>query len=74
MLQVMIRLLKLLSRLLPSPLLETTIEGATHVIINVSGDMSLVEADEAASYVQNLQVIMPISSLVLYMMRQLQTV
>ena len=37
-----------------SPLLETTIEGATHVIINVSGDMSLVEADEAASYVQEL--------------------
>ena len=37
-----------------SPLLETTIEGATHVIINVSGDMSLVEANEAASYVQEL--------------------
>ncbi|MGN0317643.1 MAG: cell division protein FtsZ [Lachnospira sp.] len=37
-----------------SPLLETTIEGATDVIINISGDMSLVEANEAASYVQEL--------------------
>ena len=34
-----------------SPLLETTIEGASHVIINISGDISLIEANEAASYV-----------------------
>lgn len=37
-----------------SPLLETTIQGASHVIINVSGDISLAEANEAASYVQEL--------------------
>ena len=37
-----------------SPLLETTIENATHVIINVSGDISLMEANDAASYVQEL--------------------
>ena len=37
-----------------SPLLETTIEGASHVIINISGDISLMEANEAASYVQEL--------------------
>lgn len=37
-----------------SPLLETTIEGATHVIINISGDISLIEANEAASYVQEM--------------------
>ena len=37
-----------------SPLLETTIEGATHVIINISGDISLLDANDAASYVQNL--------------------
>lgn len=37
-----------------SPLLETTIEGATHVIINISGDISLIEANEAAEYVQDL--------------------
>ncbi len=37
-----------------SPLLETTIEGATHVIINISGDISLIDANEAASYVQDL--------------------
>ena len=36
------------------PLLETTIEGATDVIINISGDISLVEANEAASYVEEL--------------------
>ncbi len=37
-----------------SPLLETTINGATHVIINVSGDITLADANDAASYVQNL--------------------
>ena len=37
-----------------SPLLETAIEGASHVIINISGDISLIEANEAASYVQEL--------------------
>ncbi|MSS63030.1 cell division protein FtsZ [Velocimicrobium porci] len=37
-----------------SPLLETTITGASHVIINVSGDISLIEANEAATYVQEL--------------------
>ena len=37
-----------------SPLLETTIENASHVIINISGDISLIEANEAASYVQEL--------------------
>ncbi len=37
-----------------SPLLETTIEGASHVIINISGDIGLVEANDAASYFQEL--------------------
>lgn len=37
-----------------SPLLETTISGATHVIINVSGDISLADASDAVSYVQDL--------------------
>ena len=37
-----------------SPLLETTIKGATHVIINISGDISLMDANDAASYVQEM--------------------
>jgi len=37
-----------------SPLLETTIVGASHVIINVSGDITLMDASDAASYVQDL--------------------
>ena len=37
-----------------SPLLETNIRGASHVIINISGDISLIEANDAASYVQDL--------------------
>ncbi len=37
-----------------SPLLETTIQGASHVIINISGDISLIEANEAATFVQEL--------------------
>ena len=37
-----------------SPLLETTIAGATDVIINVSGDISMYDADDAATYVQQI--------------------
>ncbi len=37
-----------------SPLLETTIAGAEQIIINISGDIGLVEADEAATYVQQM--------------------
>ena len=37
-----------------SPLLETTISGATHVIINVSGDITLADASDAAGFVQEL--------------------
>ena len=37
-----------------SPLLETTIKGAKNVILNVSGDISLIDVSDAADYVQNL--------------------
>lgn len=37
-----------------SPLLETTIEGASNVIVNVSGDVALMEVHEAVGYVQEL--------------------
>ena len=37
-----------------SPLLETTISGATDVIVNVSGDITLADASDAASYVQEM--------------------
>ena len=37
-----------------SPLLETTIVGASHVIINVSGDITLMDASDAANFVQDL--------------------
>lgn len=37
-----------------SPLLETTITGASHVIINVTGDVSLNDAVDAAGFVQEL--------------------
>lgn len=37
-----------------SPLLETTITGASHVIINVSGDITLNDASEASDYVREL--------------------
>ena len=37
-----------------SPLLETTIAGASHVIINVTGDITLMDASDAAEYVQDL--------------------
>lgn len=37
-----------------SPLLETTIDGASHVIVNISGAVALLEANEAVSYIQDL--------------------
>ena len=37
-----------------SPLLETSISGATNVIVNIAGDISLMDANDAASYVQDL--------------------
>ncbi len=37
-----------------SPLLETTIAGASHIIINISGDITLFDASDAAEYVQEL--------------------
>lgn len=37
-----------------SPLLETTIQGASHVILNISGDITLFDADDAANYVRDL--------------------
>lgn len=37
-----------------SPLLETTISGASHVIVNVSGDITLSDASDAVDYVQGL--------------------
>ncbi|MCR5675819.1 MAG: cell division protein FtsZ [Lachnospiraceae bacterium] len=37
-----------------SPLLETKIDGATNVIINISGDITLMDASDAASYVKDL--------------------
>ena len=37
-----------------SPLLETTINGASHVILNVTGDVALNDASAAAEYVTQL--------------------
>ncbi len=37
-----------------SPLLETTISGATDIILNVSGDIFLYDASDAADYVREL--------------------
>ena len=37
-----------------SPLLESTITGATHIILNISGDISLADASDAADYIRDL--------------------
>ncbi len=37
-----------------SPLLETSMENASHIMINITGDISLIEANDAATYVQEL--------------------
>ena len=46
--------LEAVKKAVQSPLLDTTIEGASHVIINISGDISLMDASDAAGYVQEL--------------------
>ncbi len=52
-----------------SPLLETTISGASHVIINISGDITLMDASDAASMFRSLQEKMQTSSSVRCTMR-----
>ncbi len=37
-----------------SPLLETTISGATDIIVNISGDISMFDASDAVDYVREL--------------------
>ncbi len=37
-----------------SPLLETSISGASHIILNVSGDISLADAAEATDYARQM--------------------
>ena len=37
-----------------SPLLETKIDGASHVIVNISGDISLMDANDAVNFVQDM--------------------
>ncbi len=37
-----------------SPLLETSIEGATDILVRVSGDVSLIEASEAVDYIRDM--------------------
>ncbi len=46
--------LEAVKQAISSPLLETTIEGASDVIINIAGDVGLLEASEAASYIEEL--------------------
>lgn len=37
-----------------SPLLETTLAGASHIIVNVSGEITLLDVDDAVSFVRDL--------------------
>ncbi|MBP5308889.1 MAG: cell division protein FtsZ [Clostridia bacterium] len=50
------RILEAMRKAVSSPLLETTIEGAHHVIINITGgtDLTLGQVDEAAGLVRNV--------------------
>ena len=46
--------IKAVSAAVASPLLETTINGAKNVLLNISGDISLFDASDIANYVQDL--------------------
>jgi cell division protein FtsZ len=46
--------IKAVEAALVSPLLETDIRGASHVLLNFSGDIALLDVNEAASKVQSV--------------------
>lgn len=48
------RTIEAVENALNSPLLETSINGATHVLLNISGDVTLWDANEGAERVQGL--------------------
>lgn len=48
------RTIEAVENALNSPLLETSILGATHVLLNISGDVTLWDTDEGAGRVQEL--------------------
>lgn len=48
------RTIEAVENALNSPLLETSIDGATHVLLNISGDVTLWDANEGAEKVQGL--------------------
>jgi len=48
------RTLEAVENALNSPLLETSIDGATHVLLNISGDVTLWDANEGANKVQEM--------------------
>lgn len=48
------RTIEAVENALNSPLLETSIDGATHVLLNISGDVTLWDANEGAERVQGL--------------------
>ena len=48
------RALEAVQKAVASPLLETTINGASHIIVNISGDVGLLDAQEAVNYVEDM--------------------
>lgn len=48
------RTIEAVENALNSPLLETSIDGATHVLLNISGDVTLWDANEGANKVQQM--------------------
>lgn len=48
------RTIEAVENALNSPLLETSIDGATHVLLNISGDVTLWDANEGANRVQQM--------------------
>ncbi len=48
------RTLEAVQKAVASPLLETTINGASHIIVNLSGDVGMLDVQEAVNYVQDM--------------------
>ncbi|MCR5545569.1 MAG: cell division protein FtsZ [Lachnospiraceae bacterium] len=48
------RALEAVQQAISSPLLDTTIEGASHIIVNLSGNIGLLDYQEASQYIEDL--------------------
>ena len=48
------RAIEAVKRAIESPLLDTTVSGASHLIVNFKGDMGIIDVNDACEYIKNI--------------------